>query len=444
MLRLLLIVLVALSHAVHAQESLAVVETNYKSKIPEVFFLGDSVLIRLIYASNNGYMKGSEAAWYAHGKKLADADLSALSSKDLLGIQKFHDTIYYYGCTSKARSTTITIARVVGSFTPVIVDEKIIEGKFFGSKGRGKGVSVVTHDRKDKKFRAYNVHRGKIALAGDVVYNWNLDDIEAFQMAFIGDGAFVRSARPAQQVKVYLFDNTLAAVFDDIRLDPNDPRDFRRTMVVRKDFVTGKQDNDGFRIDEPRMERRMFRSSLNGNLLYRLLQTKDDWMFVVQDLDSNKVVAKFDVPKMEATYDKNKDYPFRSSKIEKLLPEYRKDPNAICVNISDFGDRKVINIGFENQVATKVHVVGLVTGFGPAAHLYYLTLDNFFIGSIDKGFVPISQDDTAPEALMYLFEQSSQFGYDVAERLAVNDYLVGVYSMEGQTRYTFIKFASKP
>jgi hypothetical protein len=412
----------------YAQDTLGVIDSKYKAKDQEVFLHGDSAFIRLIYA--NYSIQGSEAGWYRNGEKIGEVNLKVLTSRKMLGVQADGDTVYYYGYTEQGRKTTVITLRSVGSGEPEKIGEQTLRGGFILAKERGKNLSVVTLDRKEKKVIVYDIQKGISAMAGELVYNWNIED---------------ELLNPS--IDVYLDGNMLAAVLDDRHPNPGDPRAFRRTLILRKDLVTGKSDTDGFRVaDEPGRDKGLFRSALNGNLLYRLLPTKDDWKIVVQDLDSNKVVYQLDLPAVEASYVHTADDPVRPRKLDDAVSDYRKDAVDVGIEVENFGSRKTISVRFTTYAAAKVHAVGALTGIGPAAHVYYVIVTNQMIGSIAEGFAPARTTDVTAEILSEEFRRAYPNAGTSATWLHGENYRICVLPLDvnASGHVFFLKFTSKP
>ncbi|HEX8060388.1 MAG TPA: hypothetical protein VF473_05600, partial [Cyclobacteriaceae bacterium] len=226
--RVLFLVMISVSS--YAQDTLAVIDAKYKPRDQEIFIHGDSTFIRLVYS--DAYAPWSTAGWYSSGRQLAEVNLEILASRKLLGVQRFGDTVYYYGYTAQARKTTVTTVRLVGVSEPVKIGEQTVEGTLLGIKERGRNLSLVTLDRKGKKFKVFELRKGKATAAGELSYTWKIENIGLNDISFQDASGSWGSC----SINVQLHGNTLAAVFDDRNPNAEDPVATRRTLIIRKDL----------------------------------------------------------------------------------------------------------------------------------------------------------------------------------------------------------------
>ena len=90
-----------------------------------------------------------------------------------------------------------------------------------------------------------------MVVRNELAFPWDILQALPTDVTFITPEHYDKIQLAAEAFKVFLQGNVLAIVFDDTFHDLVDSKDFRKTAVLRKDLVTGKQENDGFRIMAP-------------------------------------------------------------------------------------------------------------------------------------------------------------------------------------------------
>jgi hypothetical protein len=440
--QLTVLLLLSSCTVLYAQDTLAVIQTKYKPRHSNVFFLGDTVLLELITESFQAGRIQSMHGWYHDGKKIANVNLQNLQS-ELLDIQTSGDTIYYYGYDNRGKTSNIKVLYSIGFDSTIEKKGHDIEGTVLGATRRNGKISVVSFNRKKKTAYVYDLQSGRLKEAGSLTLPWNIESVPNKQIVLV-------SSHPrnitGEGLKFFLQNNTLGVVFDDRFQTTGDTKTFQRTLVIRKDLTIDKMEADGFRMDE----HGPFISYLDGNFLYRLTPRDE---LIIQDLDSNKVDYRLklaDITQTEIFRRNGSSTEIRKANNDDRMFD-RSHSLDVAMAMDNFGDQKVLTLRYfvEEKKGFPMFLpvpVGNVTLFIGTRPVHYYSSYEYLIGTPAKGFIPVSKDLKFPKLLAdrHDLATSGNASRDYTSYSLVKDYVVVTYGIAKSPVILFVKFPGSP
>lgn len=426
---------------VYGQDTLAVVNPKYDAKDAHIFFRGDSAFIQVI--TDTGYPNTPHAfyGWYRQGEIIREVRIDLIHSP-ILGIQQDGDTIYYYGYDDKGKNSEIVIAMSVGAGVAEMANTHGVEGNVMGAVDRNGRLSVISFSRKKKTFYLYDVQQKGASIVDQLTIPWRIDHITNDDIQMVGPS---RDNVVSATLKVFLQNNVLGVVLDDPERNIDDPNSYRKTVVIRKNLETGKQELDGFRVNE----RGAYMSYLDGNLLYRLIPIENDWSVVVQDLDSNKVRYRLPLLSLSenVVYKKMpRKYQIKAIDKETLIKD-RAFPVAVFLGLNDVANQKVLTVTFATADNRRPSLVSLPITAGripiliPRSMAIDNTMSEYLVGTPDAGFTQADQNTSFGRMLAEEHEiRNKDARIDYIQYLQGQKSIVGAYSLAWSHVIVFVAF----
>jgi hypothetical protein len=464
MIRLLFALVVILNSTAFAQDTLAVVETKLGGDEVEVFFSGDTTLIRVPNSAGKTAKRGSTAVWYVNGQKVGDADLSSIRSHHMLGIKQ-HDTItYLYAFEKKGKNSIINIYRSDNFGPSVLVSTTTVPGVPSMTFDLGGKTSICFWERRGTTVHIVKFERDRVLETIDIKIPINLKTIRDEDVVFVIPGDAQRISGSAYPLKLFIDGEMFCALFDDSQIMfGNDASPPMMTHLYRKNLRTGEEDIDVFAGSTTHM----FKSFVLKNHIYRFTSDVDKSRLVVYDVDKNKQLSEFELTKESNPLG-----------IERLGKKHRWSQRetlgygniirieAIDVGIivDDNGPEKIIALGFvdhkngQSNVYTPFYFLPIapVLSIGGTIAATYIkstiaqlkddaryTLTTYLHGSPEGKFEIVNIGETHHSLRLKVDD------YDLrnppgdlcySAYFAQKDYWLGVYRLCGSPRYVVLKF----
>jgi hypothetical protein len=291
MSKILRIAFLVLGISAFGQDTLATVFPKFKIEDTEASFLGDTVLVRFVYRNQKNPAEPFEAYWYNSSGKIASANVGSISTNGILGLQRSGDSIYYYTWKGDKRQFQIETFVSAGLERPITVSTIDVDGivqKGVNWKGH---FCIVTWDRNETKVFVYELYKNK-AVKIHTIQLWpDLKNLEHEDVIFIQRDDPARISASAILLKLFLYDDTFCAVFDNPRGSYGVDKGMYQTQVHRKNLVTGTEDNDIIKSTDP-FTFKSYLTGRNGNELYRLSSYRDFCEIVRHNLDNSKIIKQ--------------------------------------------------------------------------------------------------------------------------------------------------------
>jgi hypothetical protein len=449
-----------------SQEIIADVEQKYGTGVSEVFFMGDTTFVRIMWAAETTARPGSTSTWYSGNTLIGQVDLMALGRDNLIAIKKYGDSLYYFSADDAGKKIDINIYRGAGlSSTPVLVSKTTVYGVLVNALDYGGELMVITWERKAAIFHLYAINRGRLVNTRDLKLPKDLTEIREKDIVFIDSGDQSRVSSSAAPFKVFFYDDTFCAVYDDTWREYNTvEKPGYKTRTFRKNLVTGKEDNDLF-FTADRYAFKSYLKGKDGKDLYRIVTTKEDVTLFVHDLDSNKLVMK---QKIVVPEDKNDKSGFiRMGAAHKIsegqAPDLKgymaTDALDIGIIVDDYQGEQVLTFGSINNMKGVGFPVPVVSPVRVAIFLVKTAVKlmrddpntiryQYLKGTPQTGFkvLPTGEASDLIKIRIDEFELKEQMNGDIdhLSYFASDKYWIAIYSHKKSPRFTIVKFPVKP
>jgi hypothetical protein len=453
MIRLLCFLQIILSLTTKAQDTLAVVEPKYSAGSVEVFFMADTMFLRMPYDAGTTARRGSLASLYVGQHKVSDLDLSEIGRHDLFGIKRYGDDIFYYAFDAQAKKTELLIYRSGLNTPAILLSKTLIDGLPAQGIDRGSTFLICMLVKKGSTVNLHEFDREKLVSVKDIKIPLDLKKTKDNDIQFFLPESPERVSAATAPLKLFLNDKLFAAVFDQRwkEYETEETQTLFKTTVFRKDMVTGKEDLDVFFSTETFT----FKSYLSESRLYRLVSSEKASTLTVHDLDNNKVVSETVVSAFTDTR------AFKRNGAERKLES---------VNESDFSGQKAVlnsdlSILVDKHRGRKVVTIGYTINYsgvdvGPLAAVMVrgVLLPPIMIGRGNKDLSTViykylaetadSKFEVVPQGT---FTDFTRIAIDEFERLytqkicaasyhVTTDHWVVAYKTCGSPQYAILRF----
>ena len=463
MRRLLTILFLVIANAMYAQDVIATLDPKYGVGAADIFFVGDTMLVRTTYDKGKTARQGSESAWYSNDKKIAEVDLSALGSDALTGVMKYGDSLYYYSAEGKGKNVNVDIYRSAGLGTAAFASKIPIDGVLVNAAENGGKFRFITWERKTTSFHLYEFDRGKLANTRDIKMPRDLSQIRENDLTFIEFGNQSRIGTSEPPLKIFIYGEMFCVVYDDTWTEITPPeREGFRTMVFRKNLVTGKEDNDLFYTAD-KYNFKSYLAGENGKHLYRFVATKDEAFLYVHDLDSNKVLSKQRLEPVtdEGAVQRNgSEHTIMHSNLRDFKGMRSYDDFEMGIIVDDYNGQSVVTYGFiSHYKGTALFIGGPMLAASVISYIIrsaMIKLRNdpseltyiYLIGNPDSGFTRL-QSNKANDFIKkrvddFEFKIAAEGVVDYFSMFAGDKYWIAVHSLKNSSGFIITKFALKP
>jgi hypothetical protein len=443
------------------QENIGTLEV-YGSADPEVFFMGDTMLIRMTWGQQATAKTQSTGTWYSGNTKIGEVDLVAFGHKNLIAVKKYADSIYYYTADDAGKKINVETHVSGGITTPAQVANTTVPGILVNAIHRGSDLVIITWERKATTIHLYWLNRGKLVNTRDLKLPKDLVEIREKDIAFIGNGDQSRISASASPLKIFFFEDTFGAVYDDCwREYSTVEKPGYKTRIFRKNLVTNKEDNDLF-FTPDRYAFKSYLTGKNGKDLYRLVTTKNDVTLFVHDLDSNRVVMQHKIvasPNNVAFYRSGAEHKIEEGREPDLTGFMATDNLDIGIIADDYKGEQIITYGAYNNVkgvgvaASPNPLIGLATFLVVTAVKQMKDDPNniqyqYLQGTPQTGFkiLPVGEARDFIKTRIDEFElQIEKNGnVDGLAYFASDKYWIAIYHYKRTSVYRITKFAINP
>jgi hypothetical protein len=395
----------------HAQDTLAIVEPKFGVGDTEVTFVGDTMLVRLMFDKKKTARQGSEAAWYSPVGKITNVDLTALGKSDIMGIMKHHDTLHYYSKKTTAKKGEVAVYVSDGLRNAALLSSTSIAGIAVRGFPRGHNFLVVSWEQSSQTIHIYEFNRNRVINEKHVVLGTEFKNIKATEIGFSAPGEPGRISVTSATLRFLLHDDTFAAVYD---MPGSHLKKTTMTKIVRLDLTTGKEVSQTIPTDE----NYGFKSFLFGShLLYRLVSLKQAVLIYVHDLDmDSNIVASYPItiPKKEdiATKRFGAAHKITKAKMADLTGFHTRESLDIGIVVDEYKDEQILSIGVINDVKGAA---------GPPSSVGVPAVASILWAVGNTALMQMKDD---PNVLTYLYLRGkTESGYKIVDEKEAADFL---------------------